>query len=230
MARPARPTYGGHPYSPGLVTWASPGGRTYVLCATCDRGANHPMHHANAIPGPAPETARRPKAVRPRKDARTVHRPASRPMEPVLAALVAILDIVRAAELLPMAAHVHAVALRAILAEGEGRRLTPQEPAEEAPAPVELRVVGRSHQAPVDSTVARARQATKGIRNERVRALATRAIAAGWSPRRDSRDHLRLERAGHPPIVLSMTAGDDARSWANARAAARRKGLDTAGL
>lgn len=95
---------------------------------------------------------------------------------------------------------------------------TPWAPRPEAQAPVQT------------SARARAREVTKGIRNDRVRELATRAVAQGWTPRKTGDGHLRLEHAGHPPLVLSMTGTADGRSWRNARAAARRRGLDVAGL
>lgn len=84
----------------------------------------------------------------------------------------------------------------------------------------------------VDPTMARARQATKGIRNDRMRALAARAVAEGWQPRKTGDGHLRLDPPGGTgaPIVLSLTATAAGRGWANAKADAKRRGLDVTGL
>ena len=78
--------------------------------------------------------------------------------------------------------------------------------------------------------VSRARAATKGIRNDKMRALATRAIASGWTPRHMGDGHLRLERAGQAPLTISTTANGAARGWHNVRSAARRRGIDVADL
>lgn len=165
-------------------------------------------------------------------------------------ALALALDAVLAADTLTASAMVYAVALRGDLGvprfQEVDRRRRPRPERENAPspAPPEREALlappppdpapvyqnGRTHTAPVDPAVARARAATKGIRNDKARALATRAVAAGWTPRRTGDGHLRLEREGLPPIVVSTTMTGDARAWRNLRASAKRAGLDVAGL
>ena len=79
-------------------------------------------------------------------------------------------------------------------------------------------------------TISRARNATKGIRSDRMRALAVRAISLGAQPTRRG-DHLRL--TGGPlqaPVTISTTSNGLGRSWLNLKAAAKRAGLDVAGL
>lgn len=167
-------------------------------------------------------------------------------------ALDSVLDAVDQAFLTPPAI-AYAVALRATLGVPRFRR-------EEAPRLVAVEEVPEdrpkvavterltAYQAPLDvdrvrgvpwaprpkakdrPEVSRARAATKGIRNDRMRALATRAIADGWVPRHMGDGHLRLEHAGQAPLTISTTANGAARGWHNVRSAARRRGIDVADL
>lgn len=68
---------------------------------------------------------------------------------------------------------------------------------------------------------------TKRIADPRMRALAVRAVVDGFSIRR-GRGHFVLQR-GASTISLSTTDGDH-RAYLNARATARRAGVDVDGL
>lgn len=103
--------------------------------------------------------------------------------------------------------------------------------AQDAPTAPLTAVTGEAHHAPVEPALARARQATKGIRNDRMRALAVRAVTQGAQVRKSGSGHLIL--SGGPlrePLSISTTGNGLGRGWQNLRASAARKGMDVSGL
>lgn len=75
-----------------------------------------------------------------------------------------------------------------------------------------------------------ARKLRRGIRNDRVRALFDRAIEAGWHARATGSGHIALLGPGAEHLSLSTTMTADGHGWGNLRSAARRMGIDVAGL
>jgi hypothetical protein len=67
------------------------------------------------------------------------------------------------------------------------------------------------------------------FRSDRFRALAARAIEQGWTATRTSGGHVRIERGGFS-FIVSATSSGQGRAWKNARALARRMGVDVDGL
>ena len=74
------------------------------------------------------------------------------------------------------------------------------------------------------------RRIIAGIRNDKLRKLAVRALESAWQPKVLGSGHLRLTSPEGGAIVLSMTSDGGGRAYANAKAQAKRSGLDTAGL
>ena len=99
------------------------------------------------------------------------------------------------------------------------REIEPQQI--QVPQPVPDMPVARTHTAPVR---ARARAGTKSIRNEQMRAVATRAIEHGWKLANTGSGHMRLEKEGKS-LIFSATASDH-RAWKNFRALAKRHGIN----
>lgn len=110
---------------------------------------------------------------------------------------------------------------------GPGTVEAPADSQPPAPHPQLLRLASAT-----TSELSRARHLTRGIRHGRSRELAIRAVVQGAQLRMTSGGHVLL--SGGPlssPVSIGTTSsGDHARSWANLRADARRKGLDTEGL
>lgn len=75
---------------------------------------------------------------------------------------------------------------------------------------------------------ARAKTATKGIRDKRMREIATRAVAQGWTLRATGGGHYQLWQ-GDKAIVFSGTPSDH-RAWLNVKARAKRAGIDVSDL
>lgn len=69
----------------------------------------------------------------------------------------------------------------------------------------------------------------RGIRNDRMRNLARRAISTGWQPAMTGSGHLALTR-GQRRLVISTTSSGAGRGWQNLRADAKRLGIDVSGL
>lgn len=90
----------------------------------------------------------------------------------------------------------------------------------EIPQPVDM-PVAKTHQSPVR---ARARSSTKAIANEKMRAVATRAVEHGWRLAKTGSGHYRLEKEGKS-LIFAATTGD-ARAWRNFRALAKRHGIN----
>lgn len=89
------------------------------------------------------------------------------------------------------------------------------------PKPVPDMPVARTHTSPVR---ARARSSTKGIANEKMRAVATRAIEHGWQLAKTGSGHYRLEKEGKSLIFAATTS--DNRAWRNFRSLAKRHGIN----
>jgi len=92
----------------------------------------------------------------------------------------------------------------------------------------------RAPEAPPPSTVPNPIRATRklrrGIRNDRVRALFDRATAQGWLGRTLGSGHIEMRGPDGARLVISETSNGMGRGWDNARAQAKRLGIDTAGL
>ena len=75
------------------------------------------------------------------------------------------------------------------------------------------------------------RSVVAGIRSDKYRELARRALQAGFTAHKTGSGHLSLDKGG-TRIILSMTAetGRRGHSWGNARAEAKRAGIDVTGL
>jgi hypothetical protein len=67
------------------------------------------------------------------------------------------------------------------------------------------------------------------FRSDRFRALAAKAIEQGWTVTKTSGGHARIERGGFA-FIVSTTSNGQGRAWKNARALARRMGVDVDGL
>jgi hypothetical protein len=67
------------------------------------------------------------------------------------------------------------------------------------------------------------------FRSDRFRALAARAIEQGWTVTTTQGGHARIERGGFS-FIISKTSNGQGRAWKNAKALARRMGVDTEGL
>lgn len=112
-------------------------------------------------------------------------------------------------------------------AAGDGESPPAAEDSAPPPPAPQLSAYGHVQQ----STKARARQATKAIRDPQTRALAVRAVSLGASIRRNGQGHLVLE--GGPlrtRLTVSGSSNGRGRAWPNVRAAAKRAGLDVEGL
>ena len=80
---------------------------------------------------------------------------------------------------------------------------------------------------------ARVQRTARGFRGDNFRALYLRAVECGWQwEHRRGSGHVALYPPdGRKPVVLSITApSSEARGWMNARADAKRAGLDVTGL
>jgi hypothetical protein len=67
------------------------------------------------------------------------------------------------------------------------------------------------------------------FRSDRFRALAQRAAEQGWTVTSTGGGHARVERGGFS-FIISRTSNGQGRAWKNARALAKRMGVDTEGL
>jgi hypothetical protein len=75
-----------------------------------------------------------------------------------------------------------------------------------------------------------ARGLAHGFRDERTRGLFLRAVAAGWRWSVTGSNHVRLEGPDGAVLTLSQTSSGHGRAYLNAKADAKRAGLDVAGL
>jgi hypothetical protein len=84
---------------------------------------------------------------------------------------------------------------------------------------------------PVPTPDAAAQRLIRGIRDDRTKALARRAVQAGASLSMTGSGHLAIDRGGQR-LVVSTTANGGRRghSWGNVRAQAKRVGIDVTGL
>lgn len=98
----------------------------------------------------------------------------------------------------------------------------------EKPLPPPEDVSNLHYTAPPAPVRARASAATKGIRDDRMREIANRAIADGWIGSRTGSGHYRLTKGGQA-IVIGMNVSDN-RAWKNAKAKARQLGINVEGL
>src|SRR5262245_60381473 len=74
----------------------------------------------------------------------------------------------------------------------------------------------------------RALSIVRGIRSERIRSLARRAIEQGWDVDLTGSGHLRLSKGSQ--VIIGSGTGDRGRGYANLRAEAKRRGMDVSGL
>jgi hypothetical protein len=240
--RPAAVPVPVHPFAPsGRFAPDSTGRRQLALCATCGRNRlAYAVHERpEPKPKPAPKPRRRPELV-----------PAS-PRELVELALMLDAVIELPPELIGWRVHLRSQELRRAIPE-----IPPSRPAR---APAELDATGdslpaaspsraRSDAAGVNpaappgatqepavliehappSERSRARALAKAIKDARFRELAVRAIVAGWTLERTGSGHWKIKH-GASALVIPQTPSDH-RAWMNARAHARRLGIDTEGL
>ena len=93
---------------------------------------------------------------------------------------------------------------------------------------------GLAPRAPVATGDAQAQAIIRGIRSERIKTLAKRALAAGYVLEMTGSGHLAIASAsdGRRLMVVSTTAADSRRghTWGNVRAQAKRVGIDVTGL
>jgi hypothetical protein len=80
----------------------------------------------------------------------------------------------------------------------------------------------------VNANQQRAKVASRGINDPKMRAIATRAIEQGWTLRKTG-DHWALDHTGENPIVFATTTSDK-RAWRNVRATAKRRGINVEGI
>lgn len=243
----------GHPFVDDGVGTTTAGGRHWAVCSQC--GKTRIAHTWAAKLGPAiePATAAEPVPETPPAPTNGVaHNGAAKPAEPVdnrprpyrgaapgeyVAAALA-LDAILAlpADRVSWRIRLAVVNARDALPVPVFASLNaPDAPAD--PDPVTdtiLAVIPRL--APSTPRVAddggNPERIIRGIRNDRVRELAKRAHKAGWKVSLMGSGHIAVDR-GRDRLVLSGTMGDSRRgghAWGNAKAAARRAGLDVTGL
>jgi hypothetical protein len=247
-----------HAFAPSGRVVIDARGRRLSICATCGKlrvGATHRADGAalpvewrrGAEPKPAPEPKPKPEP-KPRRRPELV--PAA-PRELIELALMLDAVIELPPELIGWRVHLRSQSLRSAIPE-----IPPSRPAR---APAELDETGdslpaaspsraRSDAAGVNpaapaaatqepavliehaprSERSRARALAKAIKDARFRELAVRAIVAGWTLERTGSGHWKIKH-GASALVIPQTPSDH-RSWMNARAHARRLGIDTEGL
>lgn len=223
---------GPHPFAYGGEPLVDRRGRIHPTCIDCGMPQNARGRHARtrAAAKPAEPRARAPRPVAvPREIAQLAYA-----LDAVLALPSDVAGwrlLVRAQETRAAIAGVPELASAKPDAEPEpepepGPTTRAAAPAVDVP-PVEL--APRLVDTVEPSAVARARQLTRGVRDERARELAVRAVVAGWHLRRRGGGGHWLLECGDKRIALQQSYGDR-RSWLNLRAAARRHGLDVEGL
>jgi hypothetical protein len=213
------------------------------LCQTCDQPQNSPRHHGLVASGPQPthrpspgaRAAAAPTPLPPKRANGHIRTPAAE-MVVLAVAIDAVLalpsDVVRTS------LRVRLESARAAIDVPVLPTLAPQpDPEPDAePSGVGGPTVDGSGDQPGPSTRSRpeapptaARTMVRGIRNDRVRKLVLRAVGDGWTPRRTGSGHVALDK-GDSTLILSASATGNARSWQNARAEAKRHGIDVRGL
>ena len=218
-----------HPFVLGGPTKPDKRGRTLQLCGdpSCRSTANSPKHRTGV------RLARRlgaasPKNPTPRPRAAATVAPA----EYVAAAITMDAILALPHDVVPWRLRMRLQAAREDLPVPTYPTLyvAPEPEPEEAPAVVEVPEEEAPRVRPVarDATMA---GILRGIRNDRYRSLARRAVDTGWDLSMTGSGHARLSR-GDRVLILSTTAGDArmGHSWGNLRAQAKRSGIDVTGL
>lgn len=251
---------GPHAFADSGQRETGPGGRSYAICETCGRKRIGPSHGRVAELAPYRDGSprKRPQRVAgPGRPGPELVVPTAREVVQLALMLDAVLDL--PAELVGWRLHLRAGELRKAMPEIPASRPARAHPVDARgevgtmPAPPSDRArsggVGASHDARGElprlgpngtvneprmielapsSTRSRARSLSKSIADRRMRELAARAIVDGWSLARSGGGHWKLTR-GDATLVLPNTPTDH-RSYANARAQARRLGVDVEGL
>jgi hypothetical protein len=215
---------------------------TWLACAVCgkDRRA-HPRRTpaqmaAAAAPSAAPELVR---ADPPPESATAVRtqRAASKLPAAELVALAIGVDRILA---LPVDAvgwklRVRLTAVRELLRVPVYPTMDVAEVGQADPAPPDRELVARipelrQRSVPVASD-AQTQRLIRGIRDDRTKVLARRAVAAGGSLSMTGSGHLAID-LGSQRIIVSTTqnGGRRGHSWGNVRATAKRAGIDVSGI
>lgn len=184
-------------------------GRMLRVCAECGRTNIGTAHRLTTMPVP---------------------RPVSKARKPVMAREVKLMALAVEAVLdLPMdqvgfSVWVRALDLRKAIPLPFDQQSRPLDETERKPKPQPIVISDLPVERLSGPVRARASVAAKDIRDGKMREIAVRAVATGWTLDKTGSDHFLL-RNGRERIVMPKTTGDR-RAWQNVRATAKRHGID----
>lgn len=226
-----------HPFEPGQGVMVTSGGKLMPTCNRCQKAKNSPRHRVN------------------REDHVSLPRPSvlSHPRQPATARRAGV-KALPPAELVELAIAVDrvlalpelAVSWRLRHRAGELRELldvpsypvlwgpdaVEAEPDPDSPPVVAIAAVPALARRPQEPAKGVGQSGiVKGIRNDRVRKLATRAIESGFVASHTGGGHIALDK-GDTRLILSTTANGSrmGHGWMNLRASAKRAGINVEGL
>lgn len=247
---------GAHAFDPAPTTEATPrdkGGKLLRSCRVCGRpgrGSGHrlagltgearalrarrPPREPGAPPEPRPRVApparaeaRRPEAPQKRRSRRIP----ARELVVLAGAIDAILEL--PIDAVGWRLRLRLADIRPILGVETHPTLrydSSAQPEPEPPSPALLERLPGLQPPVVESPRAASLSILTGIRDDKVKALARRAIEDGWEARKTMGGHLALDRGEKTVIISTTVRGGAGHSWGNIRAEAKRHGIDVSGL